>query len=137
MSTVNESDKGRSQLDEPNYGTCENHPHHICCCTDEDRAQAKALTAFVASAGRSRTTDEDAVASVVRPETCPECRYEDPIYEGPGVPIQVPGVVHRGDCPTIPRPSPEAAADLRVRLDDMARARGRAMHEARNIWIGS
>lgn len=32
---------------EPNYGTCENHPHHVCRCTDADRAWAKAVAAFV------------------------------------------------------------------------------------------
>lgn len=67
---------------------------------------------------------------------CPECKYEPPPRTGPGVPIGAPAVTHLSDCPTIPRPSPEAAADLRRRLDEMDRARGRAMHEARNIWIG-
>lgn len=89
------------------------------------------------SSGRSWTPSEEDAGGVVRPDICPECRYEEPVYDGQGVPVRAPGVVHRSGCPTVPRPSPEAAADLRQQLDEMTRARGRAMHEARDIWIGS
>lgn len=70
-------------------------------------------------------------------DVCPTCRIQQSKPNGIFTPINLPGVLHHSDCPTLPRLSTEDAEALRRDLDDMAHARSRAWHESRNIWIGS
>lgn len=70
--------------------------------------------------------------------SCPECKWAPPterLYP-PGKALHFPGTTHHGDCPTVPRLSPEADARLREDLAEMARCRRRAMADAHNYWIG-
>lgn len=67
---------------------------------------------------------------------CPKCNYVPPRHEGPGIPVRMGGTIHKSDCPTIPRPSPEAERALRERLREMDRCRARAWASAHNYVIG-
>lgn len=69
---------------------------------------------------------------------CPECRWAPAVERNPppGRPVQYPGTSHYGDCPTIPRLSPEAQRELQAALDEIARCRRRAMATAHTYVIG-
>ena len=78
---------------------------------------------------------------VTQPEVCPVCKIERrkaSDYPPYVTPIYSPGVRHDAnnrDCPSVPRLSPERAAALCQRLDDLDRARGQALHDSRNYYI--
>lgn len=69
---------------------------------------------------------------------CPACRWEPKPERNPapGVPIRHPGTTHYGDCPTVPRLSPEDERELRARLTEMDRVRRRGAAEAMFHVIG-
>lgn len=67
---------------------------------------------------------------------CPSCDWTPAPDNRPGVAIHWPGTTHRNDCPTIPRLSPEARAELQRKLEDIARAHRDAWRAARDMWIG-
>ena len=69
---------------------------------------------------------------------CPECGWEPPKmrHEPPGVPVRLPGTTHHGDCPTVPRFSPEQERRLRDDIAEMDRVRRRGAAEGRFYVIG-
>lgn len=70
--------------------------------------------------------------------SCQECKWAPPVERRPrpGQPVNHTGTVHYGDCPTIPRLSPEAQRRLHAALEESARCRRRAMAAAHNYVIG-
>jgi hypothetical protein len=69
---------------------------------------------------------------------CPECNWTPPVPRNPppGVPVRMPGTTHHGDCPTVPRLTPEQERKLHADLAEMDRVRRRGAAEARNYVIG-
>ena len=70
--------------------------------------------------------------------TCPECKYEPRTVElpFPSVVVPMPGTPHHTWCPTVPRLSPEAWERVQAKIDDVERARRRAMAEMHTYVIG-
>lgn len=68
---------------------------------------------------------------------CPECRWVPPVERNPppGRPVRL-GTSHYGDCPTVPRLSPESEKRLREDLREMDRCRARAWAAAQHYVIG-
>lgn len=69
---------------------------------------------------------------------CPECHWAPRVERNPlpGVAVHMPGTTHHGDCPTVPRLTPEDEARLRADLDAIAECHRRAWAESRNYVIG-
>lgn len=67
---------------------------------------------------------------------CPICKPEMRPHTGIGIPVPMPGVKHRADCPTLPRLSDEARSRLQDHLAEIERCRREAMRRAHEVWIG-
>lgn len=104
-----------------------------------DASQPEASYASVTEIASSAPEVQELVARIMtEDELCPVCRYIPKRANHPdfATPIKMPGTPHKGDCPTIPRLSPEQQADLRERLKELDDARRAAWRDARNYIIG-
>lgn len=74
---------------------------------------------------------------MTEPEICPECKATPAPHRGPGVPVRMPGTLHRSDCPTVAwmKSTPESRARLQEKLDAITECERRAWREARDIVI--
>jgi hypothetical protein len=92
---------------------------------EKARAFSKALTELLREVGMEAFSPDvqRTVERIMQGDLCPKCRYLPKPYDGPGIPINVPGTTHHADCPTVPQMSAEARRALNKRLDEMARAR--------------
>lgn len=67
---------------------------------------------------------------------CPECEYVPQAFDGPGIPLHIPGTIHKSTCPAVSRLSPTDERELHDRLNEMDRVRRRGAAEVRNYVIG-
>jgi hypothetical protein len=58
------------------------------------------------------------------------------VHDGPGIPVYQPGVVHRADCPEVPRLSAEQIAEYHRFCDEVRACQRRAWERASNYVIG-
>lgn len=70
-------------------------------------------------------------------DPCPICKPVMPeTHAGPGVPVVLPGVVHRPECPTLPHLTGDQQRQLNADLDAIARCHRRAVALSRDVWLG-
>ena len=67
---------------------------------------------------------------------CPKCKAERPVHDGPGVAVQMPGMLHKSTCPTLPQPTAAERAEYQAWLDEYHRCQREAWHYARNAIVG-
>lgn len=71
-------------------------------------------------------------------EICPDCKLIRKPYDGPdfGTPIEMPGMIHKNNCPRVPHLSKDADAKLREDLEEIRRCHRRAWASAHSYVIG-
>jgi hypothetical protein len=68
---------------------------------------------------------------------CLICKPHLEEHTGPGIPLFHPGVLHRSDCPLVPRLSPERVAEYNRFCDEVRECERRAWEKASTYVIGA